>query len=134
MYESPINIAIESTTTNVVKKQDETIYQAIQKVGVNVNKDELIRALQYDRNQYDKGYKDGAKEFAKDLQNEIKRALTNNYDVKAKRLERLIEKGVPYNDDFINIVDGKIQALCGIEDYINELLNEWGGENNTTNN
>lgn len=30
-----------------------------QKVGYNINKDELVRALQYDREQYQKGYEDG---------------------------------------------------------------------------
>lgn len=71
MYESPINVNIQSMVTDVVKKQDEAIYRATQKVGVNVDKDELVRALQYDRNQYDKGYKDGARELA----DQLKRAL-----------------------------------------------------------
>lgn len=30
-----------------------------QQMHVDINKDELIRALQYDRNQYEKGYHDG---------------------------------------------------------------------------
>jgi hypothetical protein len=35
------------------------ILRAVQKYGINVDKEELIRALQYDRNQYEKGYADG---------------------------------------------------------------------------
>lgn len=34
------------------------IYKAVMKVGVNVDKGELLKALQYDRNQYQKGYAD----------------------------------------------------------------------------
>ena len=34
------------------------IYKAVMNVGVNVDKEELIKALQYDREQYQKGYKD----------------------------------------------------------------------------
>ena len=34
------------------------IYKAVMNVGVNVDKEELIKALQYDRGQYQKGYKD----------------------------------------------------------------------------
>lgn len=35
------------------------ILRAVQKYGINVDKEELLRALQYDRNQYEKGYDDG---------------------------------------------------------------------------
>lgn len=38
---------------------DNDIYKAVQDVGINVNKEELLKALRYDRNQYDKGYSDG---------------------------------------------------------------------------
>ena len=34
------------------------IYKAVMNVGVNVDKEELLKALQYDRGQYQKGYKD----------------------------------------------------------------------------
>lgn len=34
------------------------IYKAVMDVGVNVDKEELLKALQYDREQYQKGYKD----------------------------------------------------------------------------
>lgn len=34
------------------------IYKAVMNVGVNVDKEELVKALQYDREQYQKGYKD----------------------------------------------------------------------------
>ncbi len=44
--------------------------------GINVNKDELIKALQYDRNQYNKGYVDGAKDFAKRLKEWLKGDVT----------------------------------------------------------
>ena len=54
MYESPIKLyeAMEMAKEN-------EIYKAIQKVGVTVDKDELVRALEYDREQYYKGFKDG---------------------------------------------------------------------------
>lgn len=55
MYESPI---ILSYFNEIKKQHDENIYQAVLKCGVSVDKDELIKALQYDRNQYDKGYQD----------------------------------------------------------------------------
>lgn len=55
MYESPVDVVYNQMRTEV----DNHIFKAIVDVGVNVNKEELIKALQYDRGQYDKGYKDG---------------------------------------------------------------------------
>ena len=63
MYESPINIL--KSVEDAIRKENEIIenevYSSILKVGVNVNKEELIKALRYDRGQYNKGYKDGFK-------------------------------------------------------------------------
>lgn len=38
---------------------DGQILKAVQNVGIDVDKSELLRALKYDRNQYEKGYEDG---------------------------------------------------------------------------
>lgn len=55
MYESPI----EMISRQVRTQQEENVYKAVLEVGVNVDKDELIRALKYDRDQYNRGYRDG---------------------------------------------------------------------------
>ncbi len=64
MYESPINLyfkkryeAIEDVVLSTIKEQ----------IGVTIDKDELTKALLYDRNQYNKGYYDGQKKIAKDI-------------------------------------------------------------------
>ena len=60
MYRSPIEIVMRPIIQHqIAKEQDEQIYKAVVSVGINVDKDELIRALQYDRNQYREGYNDG---------------------------------------------------------------------------
>ena len=63
MYKSPITIiesTIDSIYKDIVKKKDDAIFAEIQSsFGVDVDRQELIRALQYDRNQYEKGYADG---------------------------------------------------------------------------
>ena len=41
------------------EEQDKKIYQAVLDCGINVSRDELIKALKYDRDQYVKGYEDG---------------------------------------------------------------------------
>ncbi|MBR3445597.1 MAG: hypothetical protein IKH14_07030 [Prevotella sp.] len=60
MYESPISIA-ERITHEIASEKDNQIYKAIAQIGVDVNKEELILALNYDRGQYEKGYHDGLK-------------------------------------------------------------------------
>ena len=59
MYKSPIEMLITDIQHQIVKQQDEEIYKAVLHYIPNVDKEELIRALQYDREQYDKGYADG---------------------------------------------------------------------------
>lgn len=61
MYNSPIEIITTEITRQINKQIDEAVCQAVQSIGVNVNKEELIKALIYDRDQYDKGYADGFK-------------------------------------------------------------------------
>ena len=62
MYESPIELITTDIATSISKQLDNDIYQAVIKTGVNVDKDELIKALKYDREQYEKGYNDGYKD------------------------------------------------------------------------
>ena len=67
MYTSPIDVFITNIQTQLLEQQENQIYQAIQKCGVNVDEVELIKALNYDRNQYQKGYNDAVKEFTNEL-------------------------------------------------------------------
>lgn len=64
MYESPIQLMMNDMYKQIQVEQEITVYKAIQSIGVNVDKDKLIKALKYDREQYNKGYADGIKEFA----------------------------------------------------------------------
>lgn len=55
MYESPIEIFSKQMRI----AQEENIYKAVLEQAIIVDKDELIKALRYDRDQYEKGYYDG---------------------------------------------------------------------------
>ena len=70
MYESPITI-VEKVVNKAREQTENDIMNNILTVtteyGVDINKDELIKALQYDRHQYNKGYADGYSEFAFDF-------------------------------------------------------------------
>ena len=67
-YESPITL-IRTQTDNFIKeineKTDEVIFKAVANVLPQVNKEELIKALAYDRGQYSKGYKDRDSEIVR---------------------------------------------------------------------
>lgn len=56
-YKSPIEILKET----IIKETDDNIYKAVLGVAINVDKDELIKALEYDRQQYENGYDAGYK-------------------------------------------------------------------------
>ena len=53
-YESPITAIWNDLQT----QYEDGVLKAAQNYGFDVNKDELTKALMYDRNQYEKGYKD----------------------------------------------------------------------------
>ena len=57
MYESPIKIITGQIKTNY----EDAIYRAVQNVGINVDREELIKALEYDRGQYEEGFREGEK-------------------------------------------------------------------------
>ena len=64
-YQSPIELIMSDMNTHIqnasLEKEmniENTILEAIEKVGVVIDKDELIRAIRYDRDQYQKGYDD----------------------------------------------------------------------------
>ena len=59
MYKSPIDMLVTDIQHQIAEQQDEQIYKAVVSVGINVDKEELIRALNDDRRQYKEGYRDG---------------------------------------------------------------------------
>lgn len=60
-YQSPIEVFQAQMQSQI----ESEIYKAVMKVGVNVDKEELLKALQYDRNQYQNGYTDRDSEIVR---------------------------------------------------------------------
>ena len=70
MYESPfdmvmtpLSIAVEEVRDSISGQIIESVLKATRSVNVTVDKEELLRALHYDRGQYDKGYADAKAEI-----------------------------------------------------------------------
>ena len=64
-YESPIRICEKITEDIITKTEDGIIEEVKVQVGYDIDKAELIKALEYDRGQYEKGYEDGKKDAVK---------------------------------------------------------------------
>ena len=79
-YESPIEVAIGQMRT----KFEDNVVKVVQERGIDVDKDELTKALQYDRGQYEKGYINGynrkASEVAREIFAEIEKSFIEYYD------------------------------------------------------
>ena len=60
-YKSPIDLIMAQAETDI----ENGIYRAVQRVGINVDKKELMQALAYDRNQYARGYYDRDSEIVR---------------------------------------------------------------------
>ena len=58
-YQSPIELIQGNLQTQI----EDNCLKAVQSYGFNIDKEELRKALEYDRNQYDKGYADARKKY-----------------------------------------------------------------------
>lgn len=98
MYEAPVEII----RRQVAKEFDDAVENEIQKflfaVRVNVNKEELIKALKYDRGQYDKGYADGystgVKEFAERMKRQCAFVVGEEYWEVLNEIDNLVKEMV----------------------------------------
>lgn len=81
---------IEATVSTVFEKLADTMEKDIAdyaskiilKLGLTVDENELIRALQYDREQYEKGYKDGYLDCLREIDaGDVQELLEKGYHI-----------------------------------------------------
>lgn len=70
-YESPIKVSFEDRLKESLLNEEEKAIMGEVHMFVNVDKDGLVKALQYDRGQYEKGYKDGYNQGVEDGANRM---------------------------------------------------------------
>jgi len=59
-YESPITMYINHVTNQVIEERDNAVVGMVsEQIGLNIDKEELLKALQYDRDQFEAGYRKG---------------------------------------------------------------------------
>ena len=85
-WERPVNV-IQSQMRMDIEGQ---IMRAVQNVGVIVDKEELIKALRYDRGQYDKGFANGYNKAIDDFVEKIQWEYLNGCGIKQREIEFLV--------------------------------------------
>lgn len=88
MYESPI---IRLTSEIQRQQESDLMLQLTQTVGYSIDKGELVKALRYDRQQYEKGYMDGLSTFSAEVAPELS-ALEAERDALRAELIEVLEK------------------------------------------
>ena len=70
-WKSPLQLKINDICKDIgratAKAFDDMVFRAVAEVGIEVDRDELIKALAYDREQYRKGFVDGYRAAQDDL-------------------------------------------------------------------
>lgn len=62
-YSSPINFTIKEVANDIrANIEDKLFYEVKEEINVDIDRDELIKALNYDRDSYNKGYLKGFEE------------------------------------------------------------------------
>lgn len=104
MYNSPIGMLVGEMNI----EYENNILKCVQSIYPSIDKDELAKALQYDREQYNKGYDDGVKE----IEGRIKEALNIAWD------------NGTIDDDWHKmwVIDQMVRALCGSEEEYNKWV------------
>lgn len=123
-YQSPIEIVATQLRIEREKSLESEVFKAIQRLGITVHKDELIKALQYDRGQYEKGYKDGYNT------NALVVALKVIDKFKSDIMHTFIDMccGNDYNKVNLLQIGDTIDSIY--DEYIAEILKKYGESEN----
>lgn len=116
MYESPINLFVSDIATSIDKRIEEVTVNAIQNLGIDIDKDELVKALNYDRKQYGEGYEDGYMDGEITGRKDVVEELT-------EKLTKLLSADSPYV-----FYDNDHGYCINTEDVLNLLIDERKGE------
>lgn len=76
MYQSPITAMFDDLEYKIREEHEKQIFEAVQNVRIRVDKEELIKALQYDRDQYRKGFVDAKREILDKIRAEVEMRLS----------------------------------------------------------
>lgn len=128
MYEASIEIIYGKIEYQI----EESIFKAIQNVGINVDRDKLIKALRYDRDQYNKGYADGRRIKVKMLYRKASEMWT--YKVIDVSLDDLLQMAQQNSGIILSLNDEKGQEDTYLSNDCNYGSYSWYNKLLTHNN
>lgn len=121
-YNSPISIISQMVDDQIkeMQKQEETAVMAeiTKKMSVDIDKDELIKALNYDRHQYEKGFADGRFFGIR----EVKSKLVHLKQCHAIQKEQLEYYGEERTAEYKEFIKRQICSEIGRYLYENKLV------------
>lgn len=84
-YESPICVFVRNYVDEIIeKRENELITKIEEEIGFHIDKNELVKALNYERDQYSKGYshgyKAGYKQGKDDAIEELRKVINGEED------------------------------------------------------
>ena len=113
-YQSPIEVTMNQVRFEQEKRLEGEVIRAIQDVGVTVDKDELIKALQYDRDQYCKGFVDGYKGDIDKLCKQVKADTVREMQERlAMRFGTYTEKDMTPIKELFLLIDQIAEEMIG---------------------
>ena len=118
---------IEIASDVVRSKLENDVFEAIYSYGINVDKDELIKALKYDRQQYEKGFADGCRHSIKDFKAEVAREILNEL------LKMIADEDNIFETCASRLVsaeysNGRSEAIGSVLNFIGELKKKYTEE------
>ena len=117
MYESPINAAIQDMVRRDMEwRENQIVYEVEKAIGVSVDKEELLKALKYDRGQYYKGYEDGRASAAVALEKQKPQKVTHEASLlrccTCPRCKNVVDKFERFGETMMR-VQYKYCHFCG---------------------
>ena len=75
-YKSPIDLYIKKVAQEITtRRENEIVAQITEYTGLDIDKNELVRALAYDRDQYNKGFRAGYERALFDISCQLGQAV-----------------------------------------------------------
>lgn len=75
-YESPVTLYVQQIAQEIAEQRDNEIVAKItEATGINIDKNELTKALAYDRDQYSKGFSDGYEKALADVRLQLSQVV-----------------------------------------------------------
>ena len=90
-YQSPIEVATRELQT----KFEDDAMSVIHSYGICVDKEELVKALQYDRNQYKQGFADGCRVKMNKIRAEVVNEICEELEERVAMTEFIVESAKP---------------------------------------